>query len=713
MTSTPRARKPAAARPSRAAANPAGPLRLNAADAITPAAARVLTILAWVLAAALAAALLVMIAGHPIGDYMAETDFYGAYYEGARMIQRGHIDPSRYGVIGPVYEILLALFGFVARDLFLAAKLLAFAGTLATLLLWFHLLRRLAGARVALAAAAFMATNAFFFRYGYGALTDAPAIALQAGALFVLLAGVKRDPLAPGAAPRARAFALAGVLAALAFLTRYNAVYLLPAGLIAILAGGAGAPRRGRAAIAFAGGFLLPVVPWVLYSLAHGGTFSFQLHHNIAYEVFARSRGIAWDNYQRDLQPQFKTLGDVIARDPGAVASRMLINVGDHLRLDAIKLLGLPVAATAVAGLLIGLRDGTLRAVWPLLVAAALLFGTLVPVFHSERYSLALLPAYATLAGIAFGSPRIALVLGGRVWLKLLLLVIPLGAALAANQKHQARVKDQLPTEVLECAETLRQLKRPGDQVIARKWHIAYHAEVEGVGFPFAKGLPELAAYALEAKARWLFFSWPEAETRPQFFHLLDTTAVVPGLVPRRVTRPHPAVLYEIGPEFGRAPGWMANDTLRALHEVRGRLMVDGGNAKLYYRLGGIHWTRGEYRAARGALETAARLSPGDVEVWLLLGEVQLLDGDRDRARQSYERAAAIAPGNVDARVGLGWTRIAAGDFAEAGKLWRPVITSTSNPHTLLRMEALFRMLGDAEGERLAQETRARVGAGR
>src|SRR5205814_4032357 len=122
-----------------------------------------------------------------------------------------------------------------------------------------------------------------------------------------------------------------------------------------------------------------------------------------------------------------------------------------------------------------------------------------------------------------------------------------------------AHVLDQLPTEVLECAETLRQLRQPGDRIIARKWHIAYHGGVEALAFPFAKTLPELAAYARQNHARWLYFSWPEAETRPQFYYLLDTTGVVPGLTPRRVTSPHPAVLYEIGPRFGEAPDWFAN----------------------------------------------------------------------------------------------------------------------------------------------------------
>ena len=36
---------------------------------------------------------------HPVGDYYAESDFYGGYAAGARLIQSGHLDPSRYPVV--------------------------------------------------------------------------------------------------------------------------------------------------------------------------------------------------------------------------------------------------------------------------------------------------------------------------------------------------------------------------------------------------------------------------------------------------------------------------------------------------------------------------------------------------------------------------------------------------------------------------------------
>ena len=197
------------------------------------------------------------------------------------------------------------MLGVVIPNLFVAAELLSLAAMVGGLLLWIHILSRRTDSRLALVAALFLATNATFFRYGYSVTNDALAFVLQAGALALLLLGSST-----------RSIALAGALAALAFLTRYNGIALLPAGIAAIFLGGTPYADRRRAALLFAAAFVLVVAPWVAFSLAHGQRFSFQFHHNIAYDVFARSKGIAWDEYQRVLQPQFKSLGDVIARDP-------------------------------------------------------------------------------------------------------------------------------------------------------------------------------------------------------------------------------------------------------------------------------------------------------------------------------------------------------------------------------------------------------------
>src|SRR5262249_29720918 len=145
-----------------------------------------------------------------------------------------------------------------------------------------------------------------------------------------------------------------------------------------------------------------------------------------------RSKGIPWDNYQRFLQPQFHNLWDVIRRDPGAFTSRMAINLVGHLRDDGLRLLGGWTAAAALAGVVVLVLERRARALLPVLLPGVLLFLSLVPVFYSERYSLALVPFYVALGGLAFGSPLGALPIRG-VWLKGLALALPLVFTLREN----------------------------------------------------------------------------------------------------------------------------------------------------------------------------------------------------------------------------------------------------------------------------------------
>jgi hypothetical protein len=105
------------------------------------------------------------------------------------------------------------------------------------------------------------------------------------------------------------------LVAAAAFLTRYTAIVLLPIGLIAAAfagraAGGPASPgvSRRRETLVFAAGFVAPVAAWLAYGLSHGAGFAFQLHHDLAFEVFARPLCMGFDAYQRQLQPQFHTL---------------------------------------------------------------------------------------------------------------------------------------------------------------------------------------------------------------------------------------------------------------------------------------------------------------------------------------------------------------------------------------------------------------------
>ena len=646
---------------------------------------------AWVVIGAYVVMVLAMVFGpHTVGDVFTETDFYGSYGPGARMLQHGHLSAARYGVVGPLFEMLLALVGLAVRDLFFAAELIAVAAMTTTLVCWRSLLARRVGPAVALLATVFMAANAQFFRYGWSVTTDAPALALQSAALWTLF-GTRDSVASP------RRVLVGGVLAGLAFLTRYNSIALLPAGAVAVALGWSGAPpgARMRHALLFAGGFLVPVVPWMAFSFTHGGATRFQLQHNIAFEVYARPKGIVWDLYERDMEPQFPTLWSVLARDPMAVASRMLFNVFDHVRLDAIKLAGLPLALAAGVGTWFAWKDGVVLRVRALALAMVVLFCTLVPAFHSERYSLAVLPLWALLAASLFASPRFALSAGG-MWLKLLLIPAVLLPSLAATQAFSDRVVLQLPVEVREAAEQVKPFVKPGEKVLARKPHFAWYAGLTPLTLPLADTLSDWGAAARQTGARWLYFSWPEAEMRPRFEWLLDSTSAAPGLTVRGATAHWPSVVYEIGPGFGDEPAWIGNDTLVAVHRARARVLVNDKNVEARLFLAMHEFAAGNHDEAQRYIDQLLALSPADLDLLMLAAENRLQLQDPEGALSYYDRADRIRPGTAEIRIGRGWVAAMKGDDAGAAQYWGPVVSASSDAATLQRMLLTFTRVGDA-----------------
>jgi hypothetical protein len=255
-------------------------------------------------------------------------------------------------------------------------------------------------------------------------------------------------------------------------------------------------------------------------------------------------------------------------------------------------------------------------------VAGGWAYLALVPAPSSERYSLAVLPFYLFLAGTtltwalrrgARGGHRLA------TWSTLALASAVIAASLVAVIRVQIQVLEQQPLEILACAEKLRQLARPGDRVIARKPNLAFHAGVTSVYFPATDSLAVLARQAWTEQARWLFISPPEVLLRPRTAFLLDTSAAVPGLTLRAYSSvptivdhlrwQRVAALYEIGPVFGEAPTWFADDTLRALHTLRGEVATVP-NAKDLLKLAMMELAIRNPDGVRAAWNEAARIDP-------------------------------------------------------------------------------------------------------
>jgi len=716
----PRRPAPASTAPQAPAAGSAAGFRIGRAATLALAALAAATL------AAIALALL------PVGAYFTESDFYG-YAWGARLIERGQLDFARYSVVGPLYELVIAALWPLAHDAFRAAQLLSALAAGATLLAWAGIVRRLMTAagheREAAAAgfgtALFVAVNPVFVRYGCSATTDMLAVALQSLAAFALLAGRGR-----------RAPLVAGGLAALAALTRYSSLYLVPAALLryalwpveSAVGDPRPWPRRLAPMLQFLAGFAVPALPWLALSAASGHLPGANLIASFSYYADPSAARNLQDAAPGAPVTGYRSLGELLRSAPGALAARVLANLPDHLARQVRGLIGLPAAAACALGLLLGVASGAWRRLLPAWIAGALLFATLAPVFYSDRYALPLVPFYLSLAGLAAGialrGPRLPGIGLPLAWLAL---AVPVALGARAAVEQQRWLASQLPVEVVTAGETLHRAagladpppaRGPGRSgpasgvgAMSRKMHLWYYSGLDPVAFPRVATLAALADQARASGARFLYFSWYEAELRPEFWYLLDSTATVPGLERLPFAARNPVALYRLGPGFGRDPDWLADARARGLHVARAQVQVlnehDAWNA---------HLTIAEDARARGAMAealehylAATRGNPGLALAWQRAGEALLALGRVEEARGAYERARRLLPGDAATLIGIGWTQLRSGRADLAAQTWRPLVGATTDAATLRAMAEAFERAGDAEGLAAARKRLAEV----
>jgi Dolichyl-phosphate-mannose-protein mannosyltransferase len=654
-----------------------------------------------VVALAGAGLLAIALLAHPVGDIHAESDFYGGYADGARLVAHGHLDPARYPVVGPLYECALALLSFTRLDLFLLARLLSVAAACATLFFMSRTVAKRAGALAGLWLATLLAVNPVFVHYGYSASTDMLALALASATVFLLIA--TDDP---------RALLAAGILAGLATLTRYSAIVLLPASALALILWPRPEMSRRNAVLRFLLGFAIPTLPWTLYSVAQGHVPGAPLLQYFSfYSSTDAKRSV------QDLSPvapdslrAYRSLGSMLARDPGALVFGTLRNIPLHLAQDARDVLGLPAAALAALGLVLALvrRTGDgLGALWVIGGAQLLM---LAPVFHSERYSLPLLPIELTLAALALSLPLAARAMPRPITaVRVLAGLSGIALTLVACVSAQREVYRLLPTEVLEAGHDLARVAVPESRVIARKGHIGYYGGVPVVPFPRFATLQQLANYSRDAHADFLYYSWYEAELRPEFAWLLDSTANVPGLTIISTSRRKAAILYFISSRFGHDPAWFGDPYQRRLHEARALVDVLPDSLTVPYRitLAVDALDREQYAEAIARADQALHWREDQPLAWEVKGHALARLGRPGDAIPAFERSAALSPGDGNALAWVGWAQLEAGQEAEAARTWHAALATTSNSDLLEAMEKLFTKLGDRAA---ADSARARAG---
>lgn len=475
---------------------------------------------------------------HVVGDYHVETDFFQAYVPSAKDILNGHwtIEDFR----GPAYPAVLALFGLVLKDFFTAGIVVSTFSSALTLFFTYELIRTLFRSDIAFIVLLLTAVNTTFVQYSYTAGTDMTFNFFAAATAYFLLRTERH---------RWSGTILTAFFAALAYLTRYNGIFVVAAiPLIIILFNIYKMELKQRVIVsgAFVLLFFLFIAPWGIHSLNEKGSFFFNRNYlNIAYEMFAKGK-VGWDQYWNVESVKYTSLGQVIMADPGLFVSTLFRNLVEHFISDMELLTGWGIGICFIAGLIGMVKNRPTSRQAGFFFFGLMMFLVLLLVFYGERFSMYLLPVYASIAvgsltwerwrGIPFYSGTvIALVLVAWTFSKsydyntVNINSGPMEIKVIADW-FNANVKDTDPAKIVVC----------------RKPHIAFYIDKTMKYFPYVTSFEALEQETKKLNAVYFFYGLYEANMRPEFQSLLDPSRAPSWLEPITYTANPPSVLYRV-----------------------------------------------------------------------------------------------------------------------------------------------------------------------
>jgi hypothetical protein len=374
------------------------------------------------------------------------------------------------------------------------------------------------------------------------AMTDLPFLALCLGTLLVVTGG--RPPFV------ARAFA-AGALAGVAYLVRYNGVFLIVAcsvGIAALDLYDRPVWSRLRLVAVAVAAFALTASPWLYANYSHRGSPFYNLNYlNVAIEFYEAD--ISQDG-TRAMAGQFHSLRDVVARDPVRFVRHYPANVAASVAKSLTVLVNWWVGIPALLGLLCVLARRPSKPVW-LLLGSTALYMLLMGLLHWEtRYYLFVLVVYVGLACHSLDLiVRAAL---GRGWLSrpvaavvLAALVATLWASFAMQAKASvdAHLGSQ-PVELFEARRFIVDAGGDGGRVLARKPHLPYISRREWVFLPAVASVDELRVWLDTNPVDYVLVGPVEVELRPGLAGLRDPRNAPAWLRPVWVSADGAYVLY-------------------------------------------------------------------------------------------------------------------------------------------------------------------------
>jgi 4-amino-4-deoxy-L-arabinose transferase-like glycosyltransferase len=457
---------------------------------------------------------------HVVGAF---SDFYVRFAPDADRVAAGEFPRNTYNP--PGYPMLLALASPLTGDHFTTGKWMSLLAGGLTGALAFVLFRRLFGPGPALLAVPIILTSAVFATYAITAMTDVP---------FVLLCLVVMIAITGERSPRPGPVILSGVLCGIAYLIRYNAVFLLVPGLAAALWGKRRWSSRATLGAAYVASFLVTVAPWLWMNYTHHGSPFYSTN----YEDVARAFDITRST-------PFTSLADVLLHAPARFARRYATNLGyTFFQTLGAGLALLPVGPLAAMGIGLSLARNRRRPVF-LVLLAALSFLLVMSLTHWERrYFFFILVCYSGFA--AFAAFEIARWVGralgpmaGQAAMAVLVLWIVVPSIVTVWQAA-AKTLSRQPVELLPAAEVVRREASPRATVMAVRAQMAYLSRREWRPLPGAGSVEALEALLQQDPPGYVVYDRWARKYIPELKSLLD-----PAASPRwlRAVYSHPSIV--------------------------------------------------------------------------------------------------------------------------------------------------------------------------
>jgi len=414
---------------------------------------------------------------HVVGSF---SDFYMRYAPDADLISRGKFPSNLYNP--PGYSILLIFGSSLTGDHFTSGKWLSLLAAGLTGLASFFLFRRLFGVGPALLAVPIILLSGTFNRYSISPMTDIPFLCASVLSLYVI---TDDRPARWHWAVRA------GVLCGVAYLLRYNGLFLLVPGLAAAICREGDRASRARLAGLFLLSFAVTAAPWWWANTVHHGSPFYSRN----FEDVATGLEIS-----PPAGRPFTSLADVFWSNPVRFAWLWLWRiVRTFFQSLGASLALLPVGPLAALGLILSLMRRRTRPVLIVLVAW-LSFLLLMSLTHWEaRYFFFLLVCNSGFASYALfeiarwtkealGRPKAAPVV---IALVALWILVP--SAVVTWREVRITLTRQ-PLELLPAARELARVAPPGSTVMSIRAQIAYLSGLEWRLMPGADSIEEFEA---------------------------------------------------------------------------------------------------------------------------------------------------------------------------------------------------------------------------